>query len=148
MIPNELLQKQRHRNGHASGAAARHQGVGTRPRPLRRTNNRGFPHNVVFDEDAIPSGVSAESLSHEDYVNGPGDQVSTKFDVAGEYRCGRARSPISPLTKAPALPSHKTPCVCSYYCEPHQGAGMVGKVSGASVVWGSFRAPNPLSASE
>ena len=40
--------------------------------PARRTNNKGFPHNVVFDEDAIPAGVSADSLSHEDYLNGPG----------------------------------------------------------------------------
>ena len=39
---------------------------------MSRTNNKGFPHNVVFDEDAIPSGVSADSLSHEDYLNGPG----------------------------------------------------------------------------
>lgn len=62
-----------------------------------RVNNKGFPHNVVFDEDAIPGGVSVDSISHEDYLNGPGDSVSTKFDVAGEY---------------------------SYYCEPHQGAGM------------------------
>ena len=82
-------------------------------------NNKGFPHNVVFDEDAIPAGVSADSLSHDDYLNvrtarrpaspprrahapqGPGDSVTTKFDVAGSY---------------------------GYYCEPHQGAGMVGKV--------------------
>jgi hypothetical protein len=32
-------------------------------------NNKGFPHNVVFDEDAIPAGVSADALSHEDYLN-------------------------------------------------------------------------------
>ena len=64
-------------------------------------NNKGFPHNVVFDEDAIPAGVSVDALSHEDYLNGAGDSVTTKFDVAGTY---------------------------GYYCEPHQGAGMVGKV--------------------
>ena len=68
---------------------------------LLRVNNKGFPHNVVFDEDAIPAGVSADALSHEDYLNAAGDSVSTKFDVAGTY---------------------------SYYCEPHQGAGMQGKV--------------------
>jgi hypothetical protein len=35
----------------------------------RRVNNKGFPHNVVFDEDAIPAGTSADALSHEDYLN-------------------------------------------------------------------------------
>jgi len=64
-------------------------------------NNRGFPHNVVFDEDEIPSGVNADAISHEDYLNGPGESVSNTFDTAGSY---------------------------SYYCEPHQGAGMKGKI--------------------
>merc|ERR1719473_2345081 len=64
-------------------------------------NNVGFPHNVVFDEDNIPEGVSAEALSHEDYLNAPGETVTTKFDKAGTY---------------------------GYYCEPHRGAGMVGKI--------------------
>ena len=70
-------------------------------RPRRRVNNKGFPHNVVFDEDAIPAGTSADALSHEDYLNAAGDSVTTKFDVAGTY---------------------------GYYCEPHQGAGMTGKI--------------------
>jgi len=64
-------------------------------------NNVGFPHNVVFDEDEIPSGANADSLSHEDYLNAPGQKVSSKFTTPGTY---------------------------GYYCEPHQGAGMVGKV--------------------
>ncbi|KAK9862217.1 hypothetical protein WJX84_001036 [Apatococcus fuscideae] len=64
-------------------------------------NNAGFPHNVVFDEDSIPEGASAGPLSHEDYLNAPGETVSSKFTTPGEY---------------------------SYYCEPHQGAGMAGKV--------------------
>merc|ERR1719379_3337535 len=64
-------------------------------------NNVGFPHNVVFDEDNIPDGVNAESLSHEDYLNAPGETVTTKFDKPGTY---------------------------GYYCEPHRGAGMVGKI--------------------
>ena len=34
------------------------------------TNNAGFPHNIVFDEDAVPAGVNAEAISHEDYLNG------------------------------------------------------------------------------
>merc|ERR1739848_464056 len=65
-------------------------------------NNVGFPHNVVFDEDNVPDGVSAETLSHEDYLNAPGETVTTKFDKAGTY---------------------------GHYCEPHRGAGMVGKIA-------------------
>ena len=49
----------------------------------------------------LQAGVNAESLSHEDYLNAKGDTVSTTFKTAGSY---------------------------GYYCEPHQGAGMVGKV--------------------
>ena len=51
------------------------------------------------------SGENADALSHEDYLNAPGQKVTTKFSTPGEY---------------------------SYYCEPHQGAGMQGKVS---AVW-------------
>ena len=50
---------------------------------------------------ALQSGANADSLSHEDYLNAPGQKVSSKFTEPGEY---------------------------SYYCEPHQGAGMAGKV--------------------
>lgn len=49
----------------------------------------------------MQSGANAESLSHEDYLNAPGESVSSKFTTPGEY---------------------------SYYCEPHQGAGMAGKI--------------------
>ena len=65
-------------------------------------NNRGFPHNVVFDEDNIPAGVSADAISHEDYLNGPGETVSNVFDTPGTYEG---------------------------YCEPHQGAGMQFKIT-------------------
>merc|ERR1719359_1161744 len=65
------------------------------------TNNAGFPHNIVFDEDAIPAGENAEKLSREDYLNAPGEQFKMKFNTPGTYE---------------------------YYCEPHQGAGMKGKV--------------------
>jgi len=64
-------------------------------------NNAGFPHNVIFDEDAVPEGVNADALSAEDLLNAPGEKHTAKFEKAGEY---------------------------SYYCQPHQGAGMVGKV--------------------
>ncbi|MDR5387539.1 plastocyanin, partial [Salmonella enterica subsp. enterica serovar Typhimurium] len=41
-------------------------------------NNAGFPHNVVFDEDEVPSGVNASaiSMSEEDLLNGPGETYS------------------------------------------------------------------------
>jgi len=61
------------------------------------TNNKGGPHNVVFDEDAIPSGVSQESISMDDQLGDEGATFSKKFDTAGSYK---------------------------YYCEPHRGAGM------------------------
>merc|ERR1719158_35135 len=64
-------------------------------------NNVGFPHNVVFDEDNVPEGIDVELLSHEDYLNAPGEKVTTKFEKAGTY---------------------------GYYCEPHRGAGMMGKI--------------------
>jgi len=65
-------------------------------------NNVGFPHNVVFDEDAIPEGVDAAAISKEDYLNAAGETVDVKFTKAGEY---------------------------NYYCEPHRGAGMKGTIT-------------------
>ena len=47
------------------------------------------------------SGVNVESLNHEDYLNAKGEKVTSTFKTAGTY---------------------------GYYCEPHQGAGMAGKV--------------------
>jgi len=44
--------------------------------------------------------VNADAISHEDYLNAPGESFSIKFDTAGEY---------------------------GYFCEPHQGAGMAGE---------------------
>jgi len=60
-------------------------------------NNKGGPHNVVFDEEAIPSGVSQESISMDDQLGDEGATFTKKFDTAGTY---------------------------NYYCEPHRGAGM------------------------
>ncbi|EFJ52131.1 hypothetical protein VOLCADRAFT_72905 [Volvox carteri f. nagariensis] len=64
-------------------------------------NNAGFPHNVVFDEDAVPAGVNVDAISRDDLLNAPGETYSVKLTTPGEY---------------------------GYYCEPHQGAGMVGKI--------------------
>ncbi|KAJ4700588.1 Plastocyanin [Melia azedarach] len=67
-------------------------------------NNAGFPHNVVFDEDEIPGGVDASkiSMSEEDLLNAPGETYAVTLTEKGTY---------------------------SFYCAPHQGAGMVGKVT-------------------
>ncbi|CAL1383807.1 unnamed protein product [Linum trigynum] len=67
-------------------------------------NNAGFPHNIVFDEDEIPSGVDASkiSMSEEDLLNAPGETYKVALTEKGEY---------------------------TFYCSPHQGAGMVGKVT-------------------
>ena len=65
------------------------------------TNNKGGPHNVVFDEEAIPSGVDAEKISMDDQLGDEGATYSVKLDTAGTY---------------------------SYFCEPHRGAGMVASV--------------------
>ncbi|GAB4832975.1 hypothetical protein Ancab_006996 [Ancistrocladus abbreviatus] len=66
-------------------------------------NNAGFPHNVVFDEDEVPPGVDVGkiSMSEEDLLNAPGETYSVTLTEKGTY---------------------------TFYCSPHQGAGMVGKV--------------------
>lgn len=67
-------------------------------------NNRGFPHNVVFDEDEIPAGVDASKISmdEESLLNAGGETYEVTLTEKGTY---------------------------SFYCAPHQGAGMVGKVT-------------------
>ena len=67
-------------------------------------NNAGFPHNVVFEEDEVPGGVDAGkiSMSEEDLLNAPGETYAVTLTEKGSY---------------------------SFYCSPHQGAGMVGKVT-------------------
>ncbi|RDX70223.1 Plastocyanin, chloroplastic, partial [Mucuna pruriens] len=61
-------------------------------------NNAGFPHNVVFDEDEVPSGVDVGkiSMSEENLLNAAGETYSVILDAKGTY---------------------------SFYCSPHQGAG-------------------------
>jgi len=68
------------------------------------TNNKAGPHNVVFDEEAIPDGVSKDSISMEEgaLLQEEGQTFKAKLDVAGAY---------------------------AYYCEPHRGAGMNGAVT-------------------
>ncbi|WP_346016749.1 plastocyanin [Chroococcidiopsis sp. CCMEE 29] len=70
-------------------------------------NNKVPPHNVVFDTANIPtkSADLAKSLSHKQLLMTPGQEVKTTFPEdtpAGTY---------------------------TYYCEPHRGAGMIGKIT-------------------
>ncbi|KAK4803817.1 hypothetical protein SAY86_003634 [Trapa natans] len=67
-------------------------------------NNAAFPHNVIFDEDEIPSGVDASKISMDetDLLNAPGEVYSVTLTEKGTY---------------------------SFYCSPHQGVGMAGKVT-------------------
>ena len=67
--------------------------------PCHRVLNKAGPHNVVFDEEAIPEGVDQEKISMDDQIGDEGDTFSMKFDTKGTYE---------------------------YYCEPHRGAGMQG----------------------
>ncbi|MBE9078833.1 plastocyanin [Romeria aff. gracilis LEGE 07310] len=66
-------------------------------------NNKMAPHNVIFDPNNIPADkATADELSHDKLTFSPGESYSSTFDVpAGEY---------------------------TYYCAPHRGAGMVGKI--------------------
>lgn len=64
---------------------------------VKWTNNKGGPHNVVFDEDNIPAGVDQEKISMSDQLGEEGATFTMSFDTSGTY---------------------------GYYCEPHRGAGM------------------------
>ncbi|GLJ16032.1 hypothetical protein SUGI_0265970 [Cryptomeria japonica] len=67
-------------------------------------NNAGFPHNVIFLEDEVPSGVDAGTISmlEEDLLNAPGQTYKVTLDKKGTYK---------------------------FYCGPHEGAGMRGTVT-------------------
>lgn len=70
-------------------------------------NNKVPPHNVVFDAAKNPSKSAdlAKSLSHKQLLMTPGQDVKTTF------------------------PEDTAPGDYSYYCEPHRGAGMIGKIT-------------------
>ncbi|MBD0269543.1 MAG: plastocyanin [Cyanobacteria bacterium Co-bin8] len=70
-------------------------------------NNKMAPHNVIFDEASIPGGEKAVAtkLSHDQLTFAPGESYSTTFSddlPGGTY---------------------------TYFCAPHRGAGMVGKIT-------------------
>jgi plastocyanin len=73
---------------------------------IQWVNNKVPPHNVVFDgaKNAAKSADFAKALSHKQLMMNPGQVIETTFPAdapAGEY---------------------------TFYCEPHRGAGMVGKI--------------------
>jgi plastocyanin len=39
-------------------------------------NNAGYLHNIVFDEDEVPSSVDASRISREEYLNTTGETFS------------------------------------------------------------------------
>lgn len=68
--------------------------------------NKLAPHNVVFDSNNIPSGAKsiAQPLTMSKLLFSPGQSYSVTFPAdapKGEYQ---------------------------YYCQPHRGAGMNGKI--------------------
>ncbi|AKG22209.1 plastocyanin [Calothrix sp. 336/3] len=74
---------------------------------IKWVNNKVPPHNIVFDAAQNPakSADLAKALSHKGLLMNPGQELETTFPAdapAGEY---------------------------TFYCEPHRGAGMVGKVT-------------------
>lgn len=74
---------------------------------VKFTNNKLAPHNAVFDATAIPNkdAALAKKLSKEKLLFSPGEsyEVTIPEDApAGTY---------------------------SYFCQPHRGAGMVGKIN-------------------
>lgn len=66
--------------------------------------NKLAPHNVVFDASGVPGGEKALAveLSHAKLLNSAGQEFESTFNTPGTY---------------------------TYYCQPHRGAGMVGKIT-------------------
>jgi plastocyanin len=68
-------------------------------------NNKMAPHNVIFDDAGSPGDKElADSLSYSQLTFAPGENYSTTFT---------SDMPTGTYT---------------YFCAPHRGAGMVGKV--------------------
>ncbi|MDB9540041.1 plastocyanin [Anabaenopsis tanganyikae CS-531] len=70
-------------------------------------NNKVPPHNVVFDPAQNPakSADLAKGLSHKQLLMSPGQRQTT------------------------TIPADAPAGVYTFYCEPHRGAGMVGKLT-------------------
>ena len=65
---------------------------------IKWENNKLAPHNAVFADSA------AKSMSHKQLLFSPGESYVTQ------------------------IPDDLTPGTYEFYCEPHRGAGMVGKL--------------------
>lgn len=65
---------------------------------IKWENNKLGPHNEIFDDPALAS------MSHEQLLYSPGESFET------------------------TVPEDAPPGTYSYYCQPHRGAGMVGKI--------------------
>lgn len=65
-------------------------------------NNKGFPHNVIFEKDGVPENVQIMEISHEDYMNEQGEQYVVTLKEKGIYK---------------------------FFCEPHRAAGMFGEIT-------------------
>lgn len=60
----------------------------------------------------MQSGASAEALSHEDYLNAPGEKVSSKFSTPGKYSYCESHLRSHPDVPADTRsPSHVVCCV-------------------------------------
>lgn len=70
---------------------------------VKWVNNKMAPHNVVFDASNMDDGLASKA-SHKGLFFSPGESYETTF------------------------PKDAAPGEYSFYCEPHRGAGMVGKV--------------------
>jgi plastocyanin len=70
-------------------------------------NNKLAPHNVVFDPAKNPTKDAelAKSLSHTKLLLNPGQTTTTTF------------------------PADVPAGIYTFYCTPHRGAGMVGKIT-------------------
>ena len=65
-------------------------------------NKKLGPHNVIFNPDDVPEGVDADAISTKEYLDKDGQTYTVKLDKPGDY---------------------------GYFCQPHQGAGMLGLVT-------------------
>jgi plastocyanin len=68
--------------------------------------NKVPPHNAVFDDAKFPGGdkALAKKLSHDKLTFSPGESFEATF------------------------PADIAPGTYPFYCQPHRGAGMAGKV--------------------
>jgi plastocyanin len=67
--------------------------------------NKMPPHNVVFDDSKAPDAALAKAMSNTKMMFAAGET----YDVT--------------------IPADATPGTYTYFCSPHRGAGMIGKLT-------------------